>query len=106
LLKFLIHLCQSKGFSCIYLHAQSQLKGFYEGYGFSQIREPFGFSDHTYFEMKASLPLVNQSFGLEQGPHILNRPEGTWHTPGVLEASVDRMSPSPILCQDESDIAA
>ncbi|MCW5731733.1 MAG: hypothetical protein KIT20_13320 [Alphaproteobacteria bacterium] len=68
-----------------------QLKGFYESYGFTPIREPFGFSDHSYVEMKADLPLKRRVLGLEHGPHVLNRPEGRWDRPGILESSVERM---------------
>jgi predicted GNAT family N-acyltransferase len=91
LLQFMIELCQRKGSCSIYLHAQSQLRFFYEAYGFHAIREPFGFSDHSYFEMKADLQQAHNAYGLQHGPHVLNRPEGQWDRPGILEASSVRM---------------
>ena len=91
LLRYLLDICREKGFTRIYLHAQSRLTAFYAGYGFCSIGSPFGFSDHAYVEMVASLGVDRRALTLASGPHVLNRPEGNWSCEGVLERSQDRL---------------
>lgn len=90
LLDYLLMLCREKGFRRAYLHAQSRLEGFYESHGFTRIGRPFAFSDHDYIEMTADLDSDPSAITLAHGPMVINRPEGEWMRPGVLEQSARR----------------
>lgn len=90
LLQFLIGIAREKGFCRIYLHAQKRLEPFYEQYGFAARRGAFAFSDHLYTEMVASFAPSETRLTLADGPLVLNRPEGAWREPGVLERSLER----------------
>ncbi|WP_342360221.1 GNAT family N-acetyltransferase [Terrarubrum flagellatum] len=92
LLDYLIALCREKGFRKAYLHAQSRLETFYRRHGFTSIGRPFGFSDHDYIEMVADLALNPAAISLEDGPMVINRPEGQWGQAGVLEHSLRRLA--------------
>lgn len=94
LLRFMIAISQRKGFSCLYLHAQAGLVHFYRAHGFVPHGAPFTFSGYHYVEMKAVLPPRPDELRLDDGPHVLNRPEGDWNRPGVLEISAGR-PPAP-----------
>jgi predicted GNAT family N-acyltransferase len=87
LLQFMIKLCEKKGYTKLYLHAQDRLQQFYEGYGFRQVGEKFRFSDHEYVAMLSSLDANHSSLSIKHGPHLLNRPEGAWTETGILEKS-------------------
>jgi predicted GNAT family N-acyltransferase len=91
LLGYLIEFCGKKGFQAIHLHAQVRLQPFYETYGFRRDGVSFGFSDHNYVSMTSSLAVHPGALSLGNGPHVLNRPEGLWAEPGVLEHSTSRM---------------
>lgn len=90
LLRFLLDLCRQKGFGRVYLHAQARLERFYAGYGFARVGQPFVFSDHGYLEMLAEFDSPKPGLSLEAGPYVLNRPEGRWDEPGVLDLSAAR----------------
>jgi predicted GNAT family N-acyltransferase len=87
MIAYMIELCKAKGYTKIYIHAQQRLRHFYEGYGFRQIGHPFSFSDHAYIEMVNSFDACGARLTTECGPHVLNRPEGAWRDPGILEKS-------------------
>ncbi len=90
MLQFMVSLCREKGYTTLYIHAQERLQSFYENYGFEQIGEPFFFSDHAYIEMVGLFELTVPALCIENGPQVLNRPEGAWSEQGILEASVFR----------------
>lgn len=90
LLDYLLTLCREKGFRRAYLHAQSHLESFYRGHGFARVGHPFHFSDHDYVEMAADLEPDPAAITIADGPMVINRPEGRWLQPGVLEHSVRR----------------
>jgi predicted GNAT family N-acyltransferase len=94
LLQYLIGLARQKGFCRLYLHAQLRLEPFYAAYGFERRRGEFAFSDHRYIEMVAILPPLEARLSLDNGPMVLNRPEGAWEDSGVLERSAERV-PTP-----------
>lgn len=92
LLDYLLALCREKGFRRAYLHAQSHLERFYVGHGFSRVGRPFSFSDHDYVEMAADLEPDPSAITIADGPMVINRPEGRWLQPGVLEHSLRRIA--------------
>jgi len=87
MLQFMVSLCKEKGYRTLYIHAQERLQSFYENYGFEQVGKPFFISGHAYIEMVGSFKLTMPSIEIEDGPQVLNRPEGAWSEPGILEAS-------------------
>ncbi|MCS1350242.1 GNAT family N-acetyltransferase [Mechercharimyces sp. CAU 1602] len=98
LFRFLLQFSRKKGYNRFYLHAQSRLASFYEGYGFRVVGDTFAFSDHEYVEMVADVSdLTHISNDVDLTSHIgiepmhLNRPEGRLHEPGPLEESMERM---------------
>jgi predicted GNAT family N-acyltransferase len=93
LLRFMMDLCQRKGYTRLYLHAQERLTPFYKSYGFKPVGRKFGFSDHEYVEMLLNVSCKSNSDTLKFDPLVLNRPEGRMDVPGPIEASLARMSP-------------
>lgn len=98
LLRYLISFGLKKGYTHFYLHAQTQLKRFYENYGFNVVGEKFEFSDHEYIEMKADLSTlkiqsnaihVDMTACIGEIPMYLNRPEGRLDEKGPLERGSD-----------------
>lgn len=84
-------LCADKGYKRILIHAQKRLKSYWEQNGFFARtgREPFLFSDFEYIEMEAHVTADNHVH-IDSDPMVLNRPEGQWDRPGVLEKSQSR----------------
>lgn len=82
---------QYKGYRRIQLHAQTRFARFWERWARREAsQEVFVFSDHEYLVMTGRLPAVGGHMSMETNPMVLNRPEGAWHLPGVLEASQAR----------------
>lgn len=92
LLAYLLAICAEKGFAKAYLHAQARLEPFYARHGFERRGAAFVFSDHHYVEMAASIAPDSGAVTLADGPMVLNRPEGEWGRPGVLDRSVQRIA--------------
>ncbi|MBN9061403.1 MAG: hypothetical protein BGP06_21215 [Rhizobiales bacterium 65-9] len=91
LLAYLLAVCAEKGFAKAYLHAQARLEPFYARHGFERRGATFAFSDHLYVEMAATIARDSGAITLADGPMVLNRPEGEWGRPGILERSAQRM---------------
>ncbi|WP_218641411.1 GNAT family N-acetyltransferase [Bacillus cereus] len=101
LLRYLISFGLKKGYKHFYLHAQSQLRKFYESYGFHVVGNSFGFSDYEYIEMEADLSTlkmhsntvhVDVTSCIGETPMYLNRPEGRLDEEGPLEKSLFRFN--------------
>ncbi len=77
-----------KGYRTAYGHARLELESFWSRFGAR--RRPrsqvFSFSGQQYVEMVLDLPPINDVIDIEKDPRIINRPEGDWDRPGVLEA--------------------
>lgn len=83
----LLHI-QQKGYASFQLHAQTRFVRFWSKWArVSSKCDQFAFSDHEYVVMHGSLPATASSLSQDTDPMILNRPEGEWAKPGVLEAS-------------------
>ncbi|MGF3025531.1 GNAT family N-acetyltransferase [Methylobacterium aquaticum] len=90
-------LCSKKGYRRAYGHAQRRLMSFWSRAGarpFEGARE-FTFSDHEYTEMLAELPRDPDAIAVGADPLVINRPEGRWHVPGVLDRSTSRAATNP-----------
>ena len=84
-------LCALKGYRRIIIHAQKRLQSYWEYNGF-RVREgraPFLFSDFEYIEMETHVSAA-QPVHIDSDPMVLNRPEGAWDKPGILEKSLSR----------------
>lgn len=84
---------QQKGYQSFQLHAQTRFVHFWERW--ARKNDPddlFVFSDHEYVIMSGELPATGRRLAPDSDPMILNRPEGAWDVPGVLEASQNRAS--------------
>ena len=61
-------------------------------YGFAPMpgAVPFVFSDREYVGIAAELEPHHNPLTMETDPMVLNRPEGDWDRPGVLDLSATR----------------
>lgn len=82
-----IELARKKGYQHLYGHAESHLVKLWSRYGFVPRTSDatYSFSDRDYVEGDLILDLSNNPITHTCPPHIINRPEGQWHKPGVLE---------------------
>lgn len=85
-------LCKKKGYQKFYAHSQTRLVGFWERHGFFSTNSSrhFQFSDMDYVEVFRDTEREPSAIELTTDPHIMIRPEGIWHTPGILEQSARR----------------
>ena len=83
-----------KGYRKIYGHVQDRLVRFWSAFGAQPIgsERRLEFSDYSYTEIVINLEPHPSGLSLSVGAHILNRPEGAWDSPGILEASAERSS--------------
>lgn len=95
MLDFAWEFCRRKGFRVITGHAQARLTGFWERWGFEARDGTFHFSDHEYIAMDAALEPAADALDRTADPMLLNRPEGAWDRPGVLDHSTARPATNP-----------
>jgi predicted GNAT family N-acyltransferase len=91
-IKLALETIAHKGYRTVYGHAQSRLLEFWERRGFRAIpnQTEIRFSDHEYIAVQLTLPADAQSLSLRTDAMVLNRLEGAWDSPGILEASAMR----------------
>jgi predicted GNAT family N-acyltransferase len=87
-----------KGYQQFYGHPQKRLVEFWQSFGFRNMKsgQEFVFSDFDYIEMIGEvdeMPGAISAFATH--PYIINRPEGQWHIPGILERSAARKVTRP-----------
>jgi predicted GNAT family N-acyltransferase len=88
-----LRLAADKGYRRVLAHGQVQLTSHWtrsSGFRVREARGRFVFSDHEYVELERDLDVSPGAINENSDPLILNRPEGEWDRPGVLEASVGR----------------
>jgi predicted GNAT family N-acyltransferase len=92
-----IDLCRVKGYQKLYAHSQSRLVGFWRRFGFKQLEgaNEFVFSDFDYSEVVLDVSRSPHAISIGADPYVTIRPEGRWHTPGVLERSAARPATRP-----------
>lgn len=84
---------QQKGYRSFQLHAQTRFVHFWARWARKNAQDdPFVFSDHEYVTMSGELQASESRLAPDSDPMVLNRPEGAWDIPGVLEASQNRSS--------------
>jgi len=97
LLDFAVGLVQRKGYTRLYGSAQKRLLGYWRSLGFEPLSKPeFHFSDHEYVPIMR--PVVARDAALDEATPdmVLNRREGEWDRPGVLEESQSRLPTNPV----------
>ena len=97
IVKAAISFCRRKGYQRMYGHAQERLLGFWGHFGFKPVSgsAPFVFSDHKYIEVVGDLDPHPRPIRLGESPYMFIRREGSWDTPGILEASAERPATNP-----------
>jgi predicted GNAT family N-acyltransferase len=87
-----IELCRVKGYQRMYGHAQKRLVNFWARFGFHLFEggKELVFSDFDYVEMVLDAEQHPDAIRIGTDPYVIIRPEGRWHTPGVLERSTAR----------------
>jgi predicted GNAT family N-acyltransferase len=92
-----VDLCRAKGYQRFYAHSQKRLVGFWRRFGFKPLdgRREFVFSDFDYIEVVLDVSRSAGAIALGVDPYVTIRPEGRWHTPGVLERSASRPATQP-----------
>jgi predicted GNAT family N-acyltransferase len=88
-----LRLAADKGYRRIIAHGQVRLTSHWirsAGFRVREGRGRFVFSDHEYVELERDLPQSAAAISEDSDPLVLNRPEGEWDRPGVLDQSVER----------------
>lgn len=87
-----VDLVRRKGYRMMMGHVQMSHIPFWEHFGgrVRKEREHFFFSDYEYVEVEFDLELAADSLNLDTDPLVINRPEGRWDEPGVLDRSATR----------------
>ncbi len=88
-----LNLIRQKGYRRFKLHAQSRYERFWSRWAYRDCEHPpFRFSDHDYVAMSGRIASSATHLAACADPMILNRPEGEWDHPGVLDHSQNRMT--------------
>jgi predicted GNAT family N-acyltransferase len=87
-----MELVRRKGYRRMYTQAEARFIGLWRRYGFAPMpgASPFVFSDREYVGIAAELEPHHNPLTMETDPMVLNRPEGDWDRPGVLDLSATR----------------
>ena len=87
LIKAAIELCRKKGYRNIYGHSDVKVLPLWKRHGFKPrtLESNFSFSGLRLVEGDLELSKSNDTIDLNTDPMVINRPEGQWHRPGVLE---------------------
>jgi predicted GNAT family N-acyltransferase len=93
-----VELCEMKGYQRLYVHSQKRLVKFWEKCGFKTFEggQELIFSDFDYVEMILNTVRHPQTISIGIDPYVIIRPEGNWHSPGILERSRIRPIKSPV----------
>jgi predicted GNAT family N-acyltransferase len=92
LVRSCVELCEMKGYRRVYVHSQKRLVNFWAKCGFRRLEggRELVFSDYDYVEMVLDTERHPHAISLGVDPYVIIRPEGQWHTPGILERSAVR----------------
>jgi predicted GNAT family N-acyltransferase len=93
-----VELCEMKGYQRLYVHSQKRLVKFWTKCGFRTFEggQELIFSDFDYVEMILDMDRHPQTISIGIDPYVIIRPEGNWHSPGILERSRVRPIKPPI----------
>lgn len=101
MLDYVVEFARRKGFTRIMVHTQTGRERFWRvvlrkfgGYRPIPGVPPMQFSGHSYQPIELAVEPRADSFAMDSDPFVLNREEGEWDMPGVLERSVGAL-PEP-----------
>jgi predicted GNAT family N-acyltransferase len=88
----ILQYCARKGFRKAISYSQAHRAREWQRFGFRlrRHRPPFCFSDFEYVEFEVDIDPHPDALHAEAPAVLLNRPEGLWDEPGVLERSAER----------------
>ncbi|HYD98514.1 MAG TPA: GNAT family N-acetyltransferase [Alphaproteobacteria bacterium] len=91
-----VELCRRKGFARVYGYAEPRVVSFWRRFGFEPLEGagPISFSGHSYIPVVGVLEPAADRLALRSEAAVLNRPEGDWDRPGILETGA---GPRPAL---------
>lgn len=97
LVRFALDLCRRKGFHTVYGQVETRVVRFWKRHGMQPVpgSSPIVFSDHEFIPMMGHIEASSDRLGLSSGDFVLDRPEGDWDRPGILEQSSDRPASNP-----------
>ena len=106
LIRAAIALCRAKGYRRLYGQPRNDLLRFCSHFGFRTFEggKSLRFSDGDYTEVVLDLDRSAAAIAVGANPYILIRPEGRWHTPGILEHSAQRGSQRKALQGDSIEL--
>jgi len=88
---FAARMAARKGYHRLYGTAQLRVLDYWRSLGFEPLEKPrFAFSDHEYVPIVRQLAPEPAPLGEYTPDLVLNRPEGDWDRPGVLDRSAVR----------------
>ena len=88
---FAAELAARKGYSLLYGSAQTRVLDYWLSVGFERLgKANFHFSDHEYVPIVRRLRPSPGRLAAGSPDLVLNRPEGDWDRPGVLDRSAER----------------
>jgi predicted N-acetyltransferase YhbS len=90
MIRFSLEVIRRKGFRTVYGHAAKNLVRYWQRWGFRPSNESIRFSGHDFVPVVLQLEPEDNALTLESGHMVLNRPEGDWDRPGILEVSAER----------------
>lgn len=95
MIRFAIGICTKKGYTRLYGHLEKRLMRFWRHFGFverpdHERRERLVFSDREYVEAYCDLEADPDRVTFHSPAYVINRPEGDWDRPGVLDYSSTR----------------
>lgn len=97
LLDFAVCLVRRKGYTRLYGSAQKRLLDYWRGLGFEPLSKPeFHFSDHEYVPILRPVTPDDAILDEATPDMVLNRKEGEWDRPGILEESQGRPPTNPV----------
>jgi len=87
LIKAAIEFGRSKGYTHFYGQVADGVAKIWEHFGFVRRAGPGikYLTDEYYYEGDLHVPPLDNAISPRSNPHVLVRPEGQWHRPGVLE---------------------
>ncbi|MGI9356189.1 MAG: GNAT family N-acetyltransferase, partial [Rhizobiaceae bacterium] len=88
LIRAAIGICRKKGYRHVYGHCEQRVRRIWMRHGFvpRTCEATFNFSGRAYLEGDLILDPANDVLTSDSGPLVLNRPEGEWSVPGILES--------------------
>lgn len=90
IIEYSLDYLRRKGFETVYGHAAVGLKDYWSNIGWQPCADAFRFSGHDFLPMTRRLETDAEAFDVSTDPLVLNRPEGDWDRPGILDNSVSR----------------